>query len=95
MFQGLLFDCSCSVFTQGESGRELEREEKSNRDITVDLSVSESPQEIVLDGAERPVILSPCSDLTPRYIRVLFEIQSRWTSEFTPGIRIPSQMRLQ
>lgn len=25
----------------------------------MDLSVSDSPQEIVLDGAERPVILSP------------------------------------
>lgn len=28
MFQGLLFDCSCSVFTQGESEREQERESK-------------------------------------------------------------------
>lgn len=62
------------MFTPGESEREQERGGKKRiRVITTDPSVSDSPQEIVLDGAERPVILSPCSDPIPRYIHVLLK----------------------
>ena len=56
-----------------EREREREGEKRNDRDITVDLSVSVSPQEIVLDGAERSVILKPCSDRTPRYVRALWK----------------------
>lgn len=44
---------------------------RTNRDITVDPSVSDSPQEITLDGAERSVILSPSSHFPTRYIHVV------------------------
>lgn len=78
---------------------ELEREERGGRrgkkkrktDHTTDPSVSDSPQEIVLDGAERPVTLSPCSDLYPD---ISVEIQSRWTSGVHTWYHGGSQMRL-
>lgn len=55
-----------------------------NRDTTADPSVNGSPQEIRLDGAERPVILRPCSARLSGICPCSVELQSRWTSQMFP-----------
>lgn len=73
---------------KGSEGRKEGNKRKT--DHTVGPSVSDSPQEILLDGAERPVTLSPCSDPD-----ISVEIQSRWTSGVHTWHHDGSQMRLQ
>lgn len=77
MFRGLLFDC-CTVFTQGEGERELEREKKRIREILPWTYQSAIPlKKLFLTGQKDLSHLSPCSDLIHRYICVLLKSSQR------------------
>lgn len=85
-FGGCLCDCRRSVFTQCKRDGELET--KGATEILPWICRSAvPPQEIVLDGAERPVTSWPCSDLLRIQVKSgqdglwcrLSECTLRWT----------------